>query len=752
IIINNVDSVKELRTLEIRSLLETQPLTSAILNRLSISVPDGIQLYKVTFTNININNLFQITFTITYNGVSQSNSSFLNATPADDDILGVLEISNNEILINDSRDTIRAKLSQPMSLELLTSLSVIDIPVGIDVTKISFSNINISNPFRVTFNFTYNLTTKTTTSWLTTKATDSEAANAITITNPDILKIESNIFIKSLLEGQHTPNTFKTLGIYFPDGGNISLVSFTNININDPYKISFTINYNNVPKLITDFLISTPPQDIANEITISNPDILVSDNVNFIENLLTTKPMTKEILNELSIILPEDIPANRITFTEINKNDLFRITFRINYNGVGKTDLSFLNTTPTDLDIANALVINDVNVLNKKDVHFVEELLKTSPMTKEILDQLSISLPPNVEVHKITFTKINISDPSKITFFINYNGVVSINESFLNTNKSSASNTVVIVSILIPISAILIAGIIGAYFWNKKKNDSGKGGPKQPLSKKIQMKKPEVKKPEVKKPEVKKPEVKKPEVKKIDTVGSEIKQINLQKQDVNAPQINIQKTTASKGNILPSNTSNIKKPEVKKPEVKKPESRNTYEEYFRAQMIDLTNQKLNINSQQKSNNQNYQWYDNQVNADWYAEQANSEWYYDPNNQEWYLEQANDQLYSFNPQQNQNDFKQNVNNNSNQDDWTDNRWYSNQANTGHWENGNWHENNKQQKGPKIKQNPNWNLVHTRDNFQFNNTKMINQTKNPTINKKKSKPSIDDWTNIIDMIEK
>ncbi|MGL5732794.1 MAG: hypothetical protein ACRCXE_01870, partial [Metamycoplasmataceae bacterium] len=431
ITINNVDAVKELRTIDIRKFLETQPLTIQVLNRLSISVPDGIQLYKVTFTNININNLFQITFTINYNGVAKSESSLLNATPADDDILGVLEISNNEILIDDSRETIRTKLSQPMSLDLLTSLSVIDIPVGIDVTKISFSNISILNPFRVTFNFTYNQTTKATTSWLTTRATDQEAVNAITVVNPDILKIESNVFIKNLLEGSHSPETLKQLGIDFPDGGNITSVSFTNININDPYEVTFTINYNGVPKATTDSLRSTPAQEIVDAITIENHDILVSENANFIENLLTTTPMTREILEQLSIFLAEDIPANRITFTDIDKSDLFRISFRINYNGVGKLNIDSLNTTPTDLDVANALVVTNVDILNKKDIQFVEELLKTSPMTKEILDQLSIILPPNIDAHKITFTNIDTSNSAKITFNVNYNGVASSNQSFL---------------------------------------------------------------------------------------------------------------------------------------------------------------------------------------------------------------------------------------------------------------------------------------------------------------------------------
>ncbi|MGL4252395.1 MAG: hypothetical protein ACRCRQ_02505, partial [Metamycoplasmataceae bacterium] len=228
IIINDVDAVKELRTIEIRNLLETQPLTIQVLNRLSISVPDGIQLHKITFTNINISDLFKITFTINYNGVAKSDSSFLNATPSDHDILAVLEISDNEILINDSRETIRTKLSEPMSLQLLTSLSVIDIPTGIDISKISFSNISILNPFRVTFNFTYNQTTKETTSWLTTRATDLEAVNAITVVHPEILKIESNVFIKNLLEQNQSSETLKRLGIDFPDGGNIQLVSFTN--------------------------------------------------------------------------------------------------------------------------------------------------------------------------------------------------------------------------------------------------------------------------------------------------------------------------------------------------------------------------------------------------------------------------------------------------------------------------------------------------------------------------------------------
>ncbi|MGL5643547.1 MAG: hypothetical protein ACRCW3_02115, partial [Metamycoplasmataceae bacterium] len=427
IVINDVDAVKELRTIEIRNLLETKPLTIQILNRLSISVPDGIQLHKITFTNININDLFQITFTINYNGVAKSDSSFLNATPSDHDILAVLEISDNEIMINESRETIRTKLSEPMSLQLLTSLSVIDIPTGIDISKISFSNVSILNPFRVTFNFTYNQTTKETTSWLTTRATDLEAVNAITVVHPEILKIESNVFIKNLLERNQTPETLKQLGIDFPDGGNTQLVSFTNINITNPYEVTFRMNYNGVPKANNDSLKSTPPQEIVEAIRIQNNDILVAENANFIENLLRRKPMTREILEELSIILDDDIPANRITFTDIDKSDLFKISFRINYNGVGKMNIDYLNVTPTDLDIANFLVVTNVDILNKQDLKFVEELLRTNPMTKEILDQLSIILPPNIEAHKITFTNIDTSNPARITFTVNYNGVASSN-------------------------------------------------------------------------------------------------------------------------------------------------------------------------------------------------------------------------------------------------------------------------------------------------------------------------------------
>ncbi|MGL5617677.1 MAG: hypothetical protein ACRCWU_01325 [Metamycoplasmataceae bacterium] len=717
--INDVDAVKELNTINIRNFLETQPLTIDILNRLSILVPDGIQLYKVTFTNINIHNLFQITFTINYNGVAKSNSSFLNATPADIDILGVLEISNNEILIDDSREIIIAKLSQPMSLDLLTSLSVIDIPVGIDVTKISFSNISILNPFRVTFNFTYNKTTKETVSWLTTKATDLEAVNAITVINQDILKIESNIFIKNLLEGKHTVATLKQLGIDFPDGGNVQSVSFTNININNPHEVTFTINYNGVPKAATDSLRSTPTQEIVEAITIKNHDILVSENANFIEKLLKTKPMTREILEELSIILPEDIPADRITFTDINKSNLFRISFRINYNGVGKINIDSLNTTPTNLDIANSLVVTNVDILNKKDIQFVEELLRTSPITKEILDQLSIILPPNIDAHKITFTNIDMSNSARITFIVNYNGVASITQSFLNTKKSSTSNIVVIVSILIPISALLIVGIIGGYFWKKKKNNSGKGGPKKPNPPKKKIKKPELKKVETKKPEVKKVETEKPEVKKIEVSKSKV--------------------------------------ESRKIEVKQPERRNTYEEYFTKQMINLTNKKLNIIPKQQPNKQNDQWYGDKINADWYNEQANVQGYNDQNNQQWYNEQASDQPYPFAPltTPNNNIMSNHMMNTMEQEQWFDNRWYSNQADTGHWENGNWHENKKQ---PNLKNKTNLysNIIHTHDNYQFNNAQGNNQSNNQektqSTQNDKTKLIVSDWTSIIDMIEK
>ncbi|MGL5205432.1 MAG: hypothetical protein ACRC7B_00760 [Metamycoplasmataceae bacterium] len=751
--IDNVDAVKGLRTLEIRKLLETQPLTIEVLNRLSISVPDGIQLYKITFTNININNLFQITFTINYNGVAKSNSSLLNATPSDFDILGVLEISDNEILINDSREIIEAKLSQPMSLDLLTSLSVIDIPVGIDVTKISFSNISISNPFRVTFNFTYNLTTKATPSWLTTKATDEEAVNAITVINPEILKIESNLFIKNLLEGEQTEETLKKLGIDFPDGGNIKLVSFTNINITNPYEVIFKMNYNGVPKATNDSLRSTPAQDIVEAIIIQNNDILVSENANFIENLLRKKPMTREILEELSIILADDIPADRITFTDIDRSNLFRISFRINYNGVGKINTDYLNTTPTDLDIANALVVTNVDILNNKDIQFVEELLKTSPMTKEILDQLSIILPLNIDAHRITFTNIDTSNPARIIFTVNYNGVAATNSSFINTKKPSSSNAVVIVSIIIPISAVLIVGMVGWYFWNKKKDDSGKGGPKKPLfqnlpkvmtkkpeAKKQKPAKPEIKKPEPAKPEIKKPEPAKPEVKKQESAKPEAKKLESAKPEVKKLEI---------PNIIP------KKPDPKKEDIKQPERRNTYEEYFTEQMLDLTNRKINIVPKEQSNKQNAQWYGDQVNADWYNEQAKAQSYNDQNNKQWYNEQASDKPYPYPQSTVPNNNVPNQMNTLEQEQWSDNRWYSNQADTGHWENGDWYE-NKDHPNLKIKTKSNSNIVHTHDNYQFNNTqtdnKSSNQKKPQNTQNDKTKTIISDWTSIIDMIEK
>ncbi|MGL5643779.1 MAG: hypothetical protein ACRCW3_03360, partial [Metamycoplasmataceae bacterium] len=335
----------------------------------------------------------------------------------------------------------------------------------------------------------------------------------------------------------------------------------------------------------------------------------------------------------------------------------------------------------------------------------------------EILDQLSIILPPNIEAHKITFTNIDTSNPARITFTVNYNGVASSNSLFLNTKKPT-SNVVVIVSIIIPISALLIAAIVGGYFWMKKKNDSGNGSPKKPVSSKT-TKKPEVKKPEVKQPEIKKPEIKKPEVKK--------------------PEIN---------------KVEIPKVTPKKMDVKQPERKNTYEEYFTQQMLDLTNKALNVAPKKEFDKQNNQSYGHQINADWYKEQANAPATNDKNNQQWYNEQANIQ-YPYTPPVAPNSMMPNQMNTMEQEQWLDNRWYSNQADTGHWENGNWFE-NKEQPNLKRKANFNENIVHTRDNYQFNNTstdKQSNsQNKPKNTTKDKTDTVISDWTSIIDMIEK
>ncbi|MGL6124915.1 MAG: hypothetical protein ACRC1F_00285 [Metamycoplasmataceae bacterium] len=692
--VNNIDAVKSLSVREIRNLIESKPLTAEILNRLSIIVPDGAQINRITFTNIDVSDLFKITFVINYNGVSQSTISTLNATPSDVDVLNILEVFDNDILINEKRENIEAMLrTTPVTIDLLTSLSIINIPAGLDISKISFSNIKISNPFRVTFNITYNGTEKDTLSFFNTIATDLEVVNVINITNPNILILEDTAFIKRILEANQTVETLNQLGIEFPEGADVTKISFTNIDTSDSSKVVFNINYNGVPKPTTDFLNATPGKEIVNAIAIENPDILKSENNNYVVNLLKTNPMTEEVLKQLSIILPIGVPANRISFTEIDTSNLYKVSFRINYNGVPKDTIDTLNTTPTNQDIANSIVITDVDIFNTKDVFFVEKLLKTSPMTREILEQLSINLPEYLDPAKVSFTNINTSNPSKITFIINYDGVPSINELFFNTKPSGMSSDVIIViSILIPLSAVLIAAAVGLYFWKKRKDNSGDGDQNKP-------------EPEIKSiPEPKKVEPKKVKPKKLEGV--------------------------------------IKNPEPMKLEIKK---------------VDMNNLDNNIEDE---------WYGDQVNADWYSAQASAE--SQSNNYEgyenWYNEQAIDQPFSFQNEQNFQDMssseldKQNQNiqyPNQNEEEWIDNRWYSNFAGTGEWSNGNWYEKNPQNSDNNSSYK---NAKKQSDDYNDNaynhdpNVYQDNKANKDNSNQDESKKVPGEWTSMIEMIEK
>ena len=487
IIVTNVDAVSNLGVERIRDLLETKPITQNILNKLSIEVPVGTEIFRIAFENIVITNLFQVTFTITYNGVAKETSDLLTSTPLNQDIANSSIVLDKNILISQSVEFVKNILeTNPMTAAILEKLSI-TIPNGSLPELFSFTNINIDNPLRVTFTINYNGIAKETNDFLRTKATDLEVVNVIGVKNKDIVRLENGDYVKKLLDKSPTnKDILKELSIEFPEGVDLSKISFTNINIEDPLKVVFTINYNNEPKPTNDLLNVTPTQVIADAIIIENVDILNKENVDYVKSLLETNPMTAEILGNLSIILPKGVNPNKISFTNIDTSDLFIIRFDINYNGVASNKDTFLNATPTDKDIANAISIENFDIFKEKDVEFVKTLLETNPMTAEILTQLSIKTPNGIDISKITFTEIDINNPDMITFKINYNGTVA-DKAFSFNIKAPHSNTILIVSIVIPISILIIVAALATILWIRKRNGENFNSSKKLENKPIQL-------------------------------------------------------------------------------------------------------------------------------------------------------------------------------------------------------------------------------------------------------------------------
>ena len=492
IIVTNTSAVSNLGVERIRDLLETKPITQNILNQLSIEVPMGTEIFRISFENIVITNLFQVTFTITYNGVAKTTNDLLISTPLNQDIANSSIVLDKNILISQNVEFIKNILeTRPMTAAILETLSITT-PDGSLPEKFSFTNIDISNPLRVTFTINYNGVAKETNDFLRTAATDLEVVNVIGVQNKDIVRLENGDYVKKLLDKSPTnKEILEELSIDFPEGADLSKVSFTNINIEDPLKVIFTINYNDVPKPTNELLNVTPTQVVADAIIIENVDVLKSENVNYIKSLLETNPMTAKILDKLSITLPKGVNPNKISFTNIDTSDLFVIKFDINYNGVASSKDTFFNTTPTDKDIANAISIENFDIFKEEDADFVKTLLETNPMTAEILTQLSIKTPNGIDISKITFTEIDINNPNMVTFKINYNGIVG-DKAFSFNIKAPHSNTILIVSTVIPISIVIIVVALATAFFIRKRNGGNFSSSKKLDHKPIQ---DEIKKP-----------------------------------------------------------------------------------------------------------------------------------------------------------------------------------------------------------------------------------------------------------------
>ncbi len=474
IVIQNENVLKKLTSSEIIDLLE-RPMTSIILKKLDITIPTGVTAAKISFDNFETLNLFKVFFTIKYNGIPKiGNQDFFNSTPKDEEIANAIKIENSDIVKNQSINFVNGLMAtKPMTQEILDKLSI-KIPLGGDASKVSFTNIDISNPFKISFKINYNNTSKKVIDSLMVYATSSEIANSIVINDKNVLKMFTVEKIKEILETKPmTQEILDKLSIKIPKELDITKISFTKIDISNKQKVIFTITYDGTLKYETDFLNASSLQEIVNNIKINNNKIVPKTSQEVAE-ILKTNPMTIEILNQLSISIPSNVDVSKITFTNVTI-DLFKITFKINYLGVIKNGSEFIKTTPLDSSIAFKITsINPENLIDK-DAKFITKLLNTKPMTIEILNQLSISIPMGADPSKITFRDINIKNNNQISFVVYYNGAAGNKISIKMNPSPNLSNTALITS-LSTIGIIVLITTVGIYIWwfKKKKTHNNK--------------------------------------------------------------------------------------------------------------------------------------------------------------------------------------------------------------------------------------------------------------------------------------
>ncbi|MGL5732576.1 MAG: hypothetical protein ACRCXE_00680, partial [Metamycoplasmataceae bacterium] len=447
IIIENPDILIFENNNYIKELLETSPMTQTILNQLSVKALPGVDLTKISFTDIDITNPVRTTFKIKYNNTTKDTFDYLSSTSSNKDIANNITIENIDALAHLTVTQIRALLeASPMTQDVLDQISAI-IPDGINPSLVSFKRINISDPLKVTFTINYNNVAKDSSDTLNAVLTDKQTAEIANVTNVDILSNQNINNIKAYLEqSPMSQETLDILSISIPLRSIPENFSFTNIDISNPFRIYFTINYNGVPKDTTNFLNASPTdKEVANAIELINSDILIDKNVVFIKSVLESQ-ITQAILDQLSITIPEGADISKISFSNIDISNLYRVTFKINYNLVSKDLVSVLNSSPSNKEVVEATILEDPNILASRNVLYIKGLLETPIMTQEILNELSVKIPVGSIVEDFVFTNINIEDPFVITFLVTYRTVAKDTTFYLNatpTNQEIA-NTIVI--------------------------------------------------------------------------------------------------------------------------------------------------------------------------------------------------------------------------------------------------------------------------------------------------------------------
>ncbi|MGL5592173.1 MAG: hypothetical protein ACRDCJ_02310, partial [Metamycoplasmataceae bacterium] len=448
IIIENPDILIFENNNYIKGLLETRPMTQTILNQLSVRVLPGVDITKISFSDIDTTNPVRTRFKIKYNNTTKDTFDYLSSTSSNKDIANSITIGNIDALFHLTVTQIRSLLeTTPMTQEVLNQISAV-IPEGINPSLVSFKRINISDPFKVTFTINYNNVAKDTSEVLNASLTDRQTVQATNVTNVNALSNQNINNIKAYLEqSPMTSEILDILSISIPLRAQPERFSFTNIDITNPFKIFFTINYNGVPKDTSNFLNALPTdKEVANAIQVSDSDILLNNNVGFIKNILDTSPITQTILDQLSITIPEGADVSKISFSNINISNLYRVTFRINYNLVSKDVVSVLNATPSDKEVVEATILENPNILASRNVLYIKGLLETPVMTQDILNELSVRIPAGSTVEDFLFVNINIEDPFVVTFLITYRTVEKDSTFYLNatpTNQEIA-NTIVV--------------------------------------------------------------------------------------------------------------------------------------------------------------------------------------------------------------------------------------------------------------------------------------------------------------------